>query len=290
MTLRPKDVYRVEMTENLSEDAISSLVTLYLPLMGKDAVLLYFLLHSERDGVPTSAWSKWNIALDGIYMSQLFEIRLAEAIDSGKIQITSADGTTVKSSEIWDAVYNRLKFALDNMRDKSTGLMYHVYSVELAKSNEIVWGRGMGWFTMTLLEAAEKMPDETKRETLRNEYASLMDSLISWQDPDTYLWYNVVNRGTDLAKNQIETSGSAMFSYCLLKGYRDGILNDDHYRTAGLLAFNSLAETRLTDEGLTDTLIGMGPGETPESYQNNKFVTNEAKGIAPLILAASALD
>ena len=47
MTLRPKDVYRVEMTENLSEDAISSLVTLYLPLMGKDAVLLYFLLHSE---------------------------------------------------------------------------------------------------------------------------------------------------------------------------------------------------------------------------------------------------
>lgn len=47
MTLRPKDVYRVEMTENLSEDAISSLITLYLPLMGKDAVLLYLLLHSE---------------------------------------------------------------------------------------------------------------------------------------------------------------------------------------------------------------------------------------------------
>ena len=47
MTLRPKDVYRVEMTDNLSEDAISSLVTLYLPIIGKDAVLLYLLLHSE---------------------------------------------------------------------------------------------------------------------------------------------------------------------------------------------------------------------------------------------------
>ena len=47
MTLRPKDVYRVEMTDNLSEDAVSSLVTLYLPIIGKDAVLLYLLLHSE---------------------------------------------------------------------------------------------------------------------------------------------------------------------------------------------------------------------------------------------------
>ncbi len=47
MILKGKDVYRVEVTENLSEDALTSLVSLYLPIIGGDAVLLYLLLHSE---------------------------------------------------------------------------------------------------------------------------------------------------------------------------------------------------------------------------------------------------
>lgn len=47
MRLKGKDVYRVEMNENLGEDAISSLISLYLPIIGNDAVLLYLLLHSE---------------------------------------------------------------------------------------------------------------------------------------------------------------------------------------------------------------------------------------------------
>lgn len=47
MSIRAKDVYRVMMNDNLSEDGISSLLTLYLPIIGNDAVLLYLLLHSE---------------------------------------------------------------------------------------------------------------------------------------------------------------------------------------------------------------------------------------------------
>ncbi|MBQ9327694.1 MAG: DnaD domain protein [Solobacterium sp.] len=47
MSLKAKDVYRVETGLNLGEDALSSLITLYLPIIGKDAVLLYLLLHSE---------------------------------------------------------------------------------------------------------------------------------------------------------------------------------------------------------------------------------------------------
>ena len=47
MRIKGKDVYRVVMNENLGEDALSSLVTLYLPIIGNDAVLLYLLLHSE---------------------------------------------------------------------------------------------------------------------------------------------------------------------------------------------------------------------------------------------------
>lgn len=47
MSLKPKDVFRIVTDDNLSEDAVSSLMMLYLPIIGKDAVLLYLLLHSE---------------------------------------------------------------------------------------------------------------------------------------------------------------------------------------------------------------------------------------------------
>lgn len=47
MELDPKDTYRTEGTEFLSEDGISSLVSLYQPIVGMDAVMLYLTLHSE---------------------------------------------------------------------------------------------------------------------------------------------------------------------------------------------------------------------------------------------------
>ncbi len=47
MELDPKDTYRTEGTECLSEDGISSLVSLYQPIVGMDAVMLYLTMHSE---------------------------------------------------------------------------------------------------------------------------------------------------------------------------------------------------------------------------------------------------
>ncbi|MBQ1476776.1 MAG: cell wall-binding repeat-containing protein [Erysipelotrichaceae bacterium] len=241
--------------------------------------------HGERNGVPVESWSKWNIALDGIYMSQLFLIRLCSLIDEGKITITSNDGHTVTSEEIWKDIYTRMAFVLEHMRHEDTGLIDHAYSIELARTNGIVWGRGMGWFVMVLLEAAEKTPDKAQKEYLSNGLADVMNALIEWRDPDSCLWYNVVDRREDIDKNRIETSGSAMFAYVFLRGYHNGILKDQKYHEAGLCAFNSLTETMMTEEGLTGTLIGMGPREKPEQYQGHPFVTNEAKGVGPFFMA-----
>ena len=47
---------------------------------------------------PSSGWSKWNTCLDGVYMSNLFLIRLAEIMDAGLIEIYSEDGMRVGSS------------------------------------------------------------------------------------------------------------------------------------------------------------------------------------------------
>ena len=252
------------------------------------------LQHSEREEngerVPTKSWTRWRFCLDGVFMSNLFLIHLAEAMDAGKITIHSVAGTPVESQTLWNDIYTRLIWVMENMRDAQTGLLYHGYSVEEKSVNGVVWGRGMGWYAMALTEAAEKMPDALKKSALQAALVSLMSSAIAYQDSESNLWYNVADCREEVYRNQPETSGSAMLAYCLLRGYANGSLKESVYRDAGLRALNAIIEDRFIYEGMTDTMIGMGVSNVANHYQNNRFVTNEAKGVAALIMAGVYAD
>ena len=252
------------------------------------------MLHTqESNGEPRAGWTKWNICLDGIYMSQLFLIRTAEAIDEGLLTITSKDGRVVTSEEIWNDIYSRLRFVMEEMRDDETGMTYHGYSVTDKVTNGAYWTRGTGWFAMVLMEAAEKMPNPEKKAVLTDDYVQLMDAVRQWQDPATGLWYNVtdhreevtITKDGETIVNKPESSGSSMLAYALLRGYHSGLLQDESYRKAGLFAFNGLVETKLTAEGLTDHIHSSAVHENPSMYQISKYMTNDGKGVGPFIMA-----
>ncbi len=246
--------------------------------------------HAQKsDGSTVAGWTRWNIALDGLYMSQVYLIKLADMIDNGTVVILDKNGSPVSAGSIRNDVYSRMMFVMNNMRNKDTGLLYHGYSTDNKDTNGVSWSRAIGWYSMALLEAAEGMTDSNKKAELTRQFASLMDSLLKWQDPESFLWYNVTDHQDDVTDNIPETSGSAMFAYCLLRGYRDGLLNDEAYRDAGLRTFNSIVETRMSDEGLTDTLKSSGVTSDINRYAVNEYVTNEAKGVAPLIMTASVI-
>ena len=257
-------------------------------IMYPDAGDLYCHAHMQ-DGTLRPGWKNYNTCLDGIYMAQVYLIRLLESVDRGTISLTDSQGEPVTTEVLWNQIYNRFVFVMANMRDQETGLLHHGYSTEKRCTNGIPWSRGIGWFAMAYVEAAEKHPDPEKRAVLAAGFRDLMSTLLQWQDPDSGLWYNVPDSGTEVEGNRLETSGSSMFCYCLLRGYQKGLL-DRSFRMAGLRAFTALTETKMSPEGLTDTLIGSGVASTREQYQRNRFVTNEAKGVAGFIMAAQFIS
>ena len=253
------------------------------------------LMHAQdANGQPVAGWDRWSICLDGVYMSQIFLIRLAGLIDDGKITLTNGNGENVTSEEIWNAVYSRLVFVKENMTDPNTGLIYHGYCVDEMTTNGAFWSRGMGWYAMVLMEAAEAMPDEDRRAVLRSYFEDLMEALMDWQDPQSHLWFNVTNAREELVirvqekfiANQPETSGSSMFAYCLLRGYHNGLLEDARCRAAGLRAFNSMAERKLTENGLMDICLKSAVHTNPVMYQYFGYVENDGKAVGPFLLAA----
>ena len=138
------------------------------------------------------------------------------------------------------------------------------------------------------------MPESMKeqKEKLSSIYKEYIDSVIKFQD-DSGMWYQVVDKG-NLEGNYLETSGSAIMSYAIMKSVRMGILGEDYFKY-GEKAFNGICEKYLSEkEGELQLdgiclVAGLG-GESKrdgsyEYYISEPVVQNEAKGVAPLILA-----
>ena len=103
----------------------------------------------------------------------------------------------------------------------------------------------------------------------------------------------VVNRG-GIAPNYLETSGSAIFAYAIMKSVRLGLLNSSYF-SYGQKAFDGICKKYLSEKdgelqlGGICLVAGLGNKEMREGtfnyYMREPVVQNEAKGVAPLILA-----
>jgi len=233
---------------------------------------------------PNQVW------LDGLYMALPFYMEY--------------DVLYNKSRNIND-IYNQFFNVHKIMRDSKTGLYYHGYDSSkkmfwadkktgLSKN---FWLRSLGWYSMALLDtlnlASDKNSDNWNK--LKNIFIDLTDSILKFQD-STGMWYQVPNY-PGKAKNYLETSGTAIFAYSLLKGYRTGILKDIKYQNAGKLAFEGTCDKYLkTDNGKLSLggiclSAGLGPDSKPkrdgsyEYYISETVVKDDAKGVGPFILA-----
>lgn len=275
---------------------------------GKTLFELYELTHKEKyrramdtiysqiQGQPrTSTGNFWHkqiyphqIWLDGLYMAQPFYMQYEATYNDGKGCMDS---------------YEQFLHVYDLMRDTRNGLYYHAYDDsrqmfwcdKVTGLSDNFWLRALGWYAMALIDTMDVMPAfmSKEKERLRVIYQELIDSMLPYQDEQTGMWYQVVNRG-GIAPNYLETSGSAIFAFAIMKSVRLGYLNDSYYAW-GKKAFDGICRTRLSEkdgelqlEGIC-LVAGLGNKENREGtfdyYMREPIVKNEAKGVAPLILA-----
>ena len=141
------------------------------------------------------------------------------------------------------------------MKDSKTGLYYHGYdsSREAAWCNKETglsknfWLRALGWYVMALLDTLEKMDQSYTQgyEQLSNNFKEIMEAIIKFQD-ESGMWYQVVDQGAREG-NYLETSGSAIMAYGILKGVRMGFLPES-YRAYGEKAFNGICDKYLYEK------------------------------------------
>ncbi len=253
-------------------------------------------VYKQIQGQPrTSTGNFWHkliyphqIWLDGLYMAQPFYMQYEATYNGGKGCMDS---------------YEQFLHVYDLMRDTRNGLYYHAYDDsrqmfwcdKVTGLSDNFWLRALGWYAMALIDTMDVMPAfmNREKERLRTIYQELIDSMLPYQDEETGMWYQVVNRG-GIAPNYLETSGSAIFAFAIMKSVRLGFLDDSYY-ARGKKAFDGICRTRLSEkdgelqlDGIC-LVAGLGNKENREGtfdyYMREPIVKNEAKGVAPLILA-----
>ena len=228
------------------------------------------------------------IWLDGLYMAQPFYMQYEAEYNGCK--------NCEDSYQQFLQVYGR-------MRDPLNGLYYHAYDDsrqmfwcdKVTGLSENFWLRAMGWYAMALIDTMEVMPESMacQKARLNTIYKELIDAMLPYQDQATGMWYQVVNRG-GIAPNYLEESGSAIFAYAIMKSVRLHYLPEEYFKY-GQKAFDGICSTYLSEKDGSLQLGGIclvaGLGNTDmregtfEYYMREPVVENEAKGIAPLILA-----
>ena len=208
--------------------------------------------------------------------------------------------------ELWSDVANQF-MVVDRHTLKANGLNHHGWdeSRQMGWSDSITgcspetWGRAEGWYVMALCDVLELMPaEQPERKNLEAILHRVLDALLTVQDHETHLWYQVPDRAGEEG-NYLESTCSAMYCYAMAKGVRIGVL-PEKYKTEAKNVMEGLKahKLRIEEDGtlsLIDCCAVAGLGGNPyrdgtyDYYIHEQIRANDPKGIAPLILACLEL-
>jgi unsaturated rhamnogalacturonyl hydrolase len=230
--------------------------------------------------------------LDGLYMAEPFYAEHAQR-----------HGDTAAMND----VARQFLLVARHLRDPKTGLYYHAWdSVHQQPWTDPVtglsknfWGRAVGWYLMAAVDVLDYLPKTHRdRAELIRVVQQLADAVARVQDPVSGVWWQVLDQ-PNRAKNYLEASGSAMFTYAFAKGARMGYLAPD-YRHRAERAFDGMVTTFVSAhaDGLVSIngickVAGLG-GNPPrdgsyEYYVSEPVVADDYKGVGAFILAANEL-
>ena len=229
---------------------------------------------------PNQVW------LDGLYMAQPFYALYETTFGSGDVSDTLSQIANV-----------RLR-----MFDEARKLYYHGYDATrtifwadpVTGCSKNFWLRSVGWFSVALVDLCEILPNGAGRDRLCEIFNELIAGVAPYADKETGLYWQVVDQG-GREGNYLETSGSSMLAYSMLKGARLGVLPKE-YAAKGEKTFRGIVDKYLsfTDGELNlggiCLVAGLGPEDNPrrdgsyEYYISEPVVENDAKGVAPFVL------
>ncbi|WP_078431095.1 glycoside hydrolase family 88/105 protein [Metabacillus halosaccharovorans] len=227
----------------------------------------------HKEHYPNQMW------LDGLYMAGPIAVQF---------------GKTFDQSDYFDMMTYQAILMEKHTKDPDTGLLYHGWD-ETKEANWAdpitglapeFWGRAIGWYPVALLEMFDHLPKDHKdKQKLTSILQDLLIALTKYQDPETGLWYQVIDKG-NLSDNWLENSCTSLFVQAIAKAVRMGYL-DAKYMKYAWKGYNGVIDTLKYDEKgnllIGNICIGTGIGDYAH-YIARPTSENDLHGAGAFIL------
>jgi len=249
------------------DDEVFGVVPLEIAILTKQAKYLTYGKHfadqqwenPQADGLSgeTRYW------IDDMYMLTILQLEAYRATGDSKYLNRTAQEMT--------AYLDRLQ--------QANGLFYHAPDVPF------FWGRGDGWVAAGMAEILLDLPAEHPlRPRIMKSYKMMMATLLKYQGRDG-MWRQLI----DHEEAWPETSSSAMFTFAMITGVKNGWLDTATYGTAARKGW--IAITGYIDQNNDVTSVCEGTAKENELnyYLERKRRTGDFHGQASILWAATAL-
>lgn len=239
--------------------------------------------------------------LDGMFsLGPFYTLYTLKVPADKKVDVSALDDMLHQFDILWE-----------HTRHAATGLLTHGYDFSRTAvwadpetgASPYVWGRSLGWYFIALMDTIEildqyKAPPKYK-SALLEKFQTLVPALIKIVDPQTGGWWQVVDQ-PGREGNYIESSGTAMFAYSLLKGARLGYLPKKLVPTAkdmGKRAQKYLTETFVVEEADgtlgyngTVSVCSLNSTASYDYYVNQPILYDSVLGSFAYILASLEVE
>lgn len=166
-----------------------------------------------------------------------------------------------------------------NELQRPNGLFFHAPDVPY------YWLRGNGWMAAGVTELLRYLPENHKHHPrIMEGYQTMMESLKKYQTPGG-MWNQLIDEPDYWA----ETSGSAMFTYALITGVKQGWLNAEQYAPVARKAW--LAMVPYVDEkgAVSEVCVGTNKKNDKQYYFDRPRRTGDYHSQAPYLWCVAAL-
>lgn len=212
---------------------------------------------------------------DGLYMAMPVMTRL--------YKITGNDRYLDKMHQYWSYADSLMYDREEHLYYRDGKYLYPKHKTLSGKKD--FWARGDGWVLASLARVLTDMPaDRPEKKIYEQRFRELASAVKACQQPEGYWTRSLLD--PDQAPGP-ETSGTAFFTYGLLWGIRNGLLDRGEYLPAALKGWKYLTETALQPDGTVGYVQPIGERAEPGQTVDAASVTNFGTGA--FLLAACEL-
>jgi unsaturated rhamnogalacturonyl hydrolase len=203
---------------------------------------------------------------DDLYMSVPFLARM---------------GTYSGDRRYWDDAVRQVQAFTQYLWDPKKELYFHCYYAGLQRNGVAHWGRCNGWVMMAKVHLLNALPaDHPGRAAVIHDLEQQILGIAQYQNADG-LWHQLLDKND----SYVETSSSAMFTYCIARAVNQGWI-DARYGSIARAGWEGLKKHKIHADGQVDDIcIGTGIEDNLVFYYTRPARGNEKHGLGAVIEA-----